>query len=91
LKRAGREYKEAYDDFTNSDDTKNIEGMNEIATQIKILKLGIAVNVQIDNFRETENMKVFPFSISILSKFLTGVLIPFVFFIVQESIGNFLP
>lgn len=52
--------------------------------QEKFMQMGVIINTDLDRFIDTERMRVFPFSRSILTKLLTGFLIPILFLILQE-------
>ncbi len=78
LRDAGSNYKDSYIEY---EDMKQHN-----PDQMKVMHLGLRVGVLMNHFRETEKMKVFPFSMSILTKFLTGFLIPIVFILLQELV-----
>ncbi len=79
LKEAGTYYKNELDAYE--------QDINEgHATQAQLANAAIFVNVQMERFRDIEMMKVFPFSRTILSKFMIGILIPIFFMVLQDFI-----
>jgi hypothetical protein len=81
LNDASEIYKDALDDIKKVIDEARSK---KDYSNPSIIALGTITNIEMENYRETRQMKVFPFSKTILVKLTTGLLIPLIQYLIQE-------